>query len=146
MGFSTTSKEKKPLQQQEDLKWSSEAQFNFTQMFVWRGPILIEPLSYTTRFTLEWSPSIRGPRKKPEPKSESEMVGQLVSRFLLSCFLRLQCGWSTKFLGFAWRGGLWRKKEEPKAAKACILTVGHWHSHTTWEAIISVLLASCRQH
>jgi hypothetical protein len=86
-----------------------------TQTFVWRGPILVEPFWYTTSSTLEWIPSIRGPRKKPEPKRENERDGQVVLRLLLVvgvlCFLMQQEGLRLVSIDWALLGKLWRKKE-----------------------------------
>lgn len=44
---------------------------------------MIDPFWYATSSTLEWSPSIKGPKKKPDPKSANEMEGQVVPRLLL---------------------------------------------------------------
>lgn len=58
-----------------------------TQMFVWSGPISMDPDLYTKRLTLEWSPSRRGPNKKPVPKSESDTKGHEVLRLVWLCCL-----------------------------------------------------------
>lgn len=87
----------------------------------------IDPVRYTTRFTREWSPSRRGPKRKPEPKRATEMEGQVVLRLrLVLLFLLLpwlQWGFSRGFLEFEWRWNWenWREWEKPNALIDCIL-------------------------
>jgi len=78
--------------EEEEVKGKEEIEV--TQMLVWRGPMLRAPFWYVTRLTLEWRPSMRGPKKKPEPNKESATDGQLVVSLALLlfplCFSRLQ--------------------------------------------------------
>lgn len=98
---------------------------DITQMFVWRGPMSIDPFWYTTRFTLEWSPSMRGPKKNPEPKSEREMDGKVLLRLLVLRFLKLLWGLDTRCFVLELRGQLWRKHGELlKAMRPCMFSLG----------------------
>lgn len=78
----------------EEEKEKGKQEIEVTQMLVWSGPMLRAPFWYVTRFTLEWRPSMRGPKKKPEPNNDRATDGQWVfSPALLLfplCFLRLQ--------------------------------------------------------